>query len=170
MPGGGLSLVCKVWALADLAGRPALAQLVVGKGLVRGVFAGKGCEASFNFAPYTADGDAEHPLAALDEIDDFIRRRALVDARAVAHERDLGEVFDAALPQVFDGGADLLQGDAGVQEPFDHLENQDVAEAVEPLRAGAGRAADGGLNESGACPVVELAVGDAGRLAGGGPR
>jgi hypothetical protein len=39
----------------------------------------------------------------------------------------------------------------------------------ESLRAGALRAADGGLDQAGAGPVVELPVGDAGGVACGGP-
>ena len=62
-----------------------------------------------------------------------------------------------------DGGADLLQRDAGVEQSLDELQHEDVAEAVEALRSRAGRAADGGLDELGAGPVVELAVADAGR-------
>ena len=66
-----------------------------------------------------------------------------------------------------DGGADLLQRDAGVEQPLDDLEHEDVAEAVEPLGAGAGGAAHRGLDQPGAGPVVELAVGDAGGVARG---
>ena len=66
-----------------------------------------------------------------------------------------------------DGGADLLQRDAGVEQTLDDLEDQDVAEGVEPLRAGAGGAAHGRLDQAGAGPVVELAVGDAGGVARG---
>ena len=51
---------------------------------------------------------------------------------------------------------------------LDELEHEDVAEAVEPLRAGAGGTAHGGLDELGARPVVELAVGDAGGTRGDG--
>ena len=71
-----------------------------------------------------------------------------------------------ACPELLDGGADLLQRDAGVEQSLDELEDEDVAEAVQPLRTGAARAADGGLDELGAGPVVELAVGDAGRARG----
>ncbi len=120
-------------------------------------------EGGLDLAEDLADGDAEDALAAADEVDDLVVGGAQVDARAVAHERGLGEVVDARLAQLVDRGADLLEGDAGVEEALDELEDEDVAEAVEALRAGAGRAAHGRLDEAGARPVVELAVGDPGR-------
>ncbi|KPC71608.1 hypothetical protein ADL26_15375, partial [Thermoactinomyces vulgaris] len=67
-----------------------------------------------------------------------------------------------------DGFADVLEGDAGVEEAFDDLEDDDVAEGVEAVGARARGAADGGFDEAGAGPVVELAVGDADDAAGGG--
>ena len=67
------------------------------------------------------------------QVDDLVGGGALVDAGAVAHQRDLRQVVDAALAQVGDGGADVLQRDAGVEQPLDDLEHEDVAEAVEPL-------------------------------------
>ena len=79
-----------------------------------------------------------------------------------------GQVVDAASAQHRDGAADLLQRDAGVEQPLDHLEHEDVAETVEALGARAAGRAHGRLDQAGAGPVVELAVGDAGRLAGGG--
>src|SRR5581483_869286 len=66
------------------------------------------------------------------------------------------------------GRADVLQRDPGVQEPLDDLEDDDVAEAVEPLGARSVGRADAGLDQAGAGPVVQLAVGDAGRGAGRG--
>ena len=134
-----------------------------------GPLAGQLGERSLDLAPDAADRDAEDALAALQQVDDLVVAGALVDAGAVAHQRDPGQVVGAALAQVLHRGADLLQRDAGVQEPLDHLEQQDVAEGVEPLGAGAGGAAHGGLDEAGAGPVVELAVGDAGRVAGRRP-
>jgi hypothetical protein len=69
---------------------------------------------------------------------------------------------------VFDGRADLLEGHACVQEPLDDFENQDVPEAIEPLRSGTGGSPHGGFNKACACPVVQLAVGNPRRLARGG--
>ena len=136
---------------------------------VAAVLAGQLGQRPLDLAPDPADRDAEHALAALDQVDDLVGGGALVDAGAVAHQRDLGQVVDAALAQVVDRGADVLQRDAGVEQALDHLEHQDVAEAVEPLAARAGRAADAGLDQAGPGPVVELAVGDAGGRAGGRP-
>ena len=61
-----------------------------------------------------------------------------------------------------------MQGHAGVEQSLHNLEHEHVAEAVEALGAGAGCASHGGYDQIGACPVVELAVGDAGCLAGDG--
>ena len=124
-------------------------------------------EGALDLRPDTADRDAEDALAALEQVDDLVVAGALVDRDAVAHQRDAGQVVGAALAQVLDGGADLLQRDAGVEQTLDDLEQQDVLEGVEPLRAGALGAADGGLDQAGAGPVVELAVGDAGGVARG---
>ena len=49
---------------------------------------------------------------------------------------------------------DLLEGDAGVEEALDHLQHEDVTEAVEALAARAGRRPDAGLDQPGAGPVV----------------
>src|SRR5699024_6544468 len=111
--------------------------------------------------------DAEHALATLDEVDDLVGRRAGEDRGAVAHERDLGEVFDALPLQVADCDADLLERDARIQQALDDLDDQDVAEAVEALRPGAGRGPDRGDDELGAGPVIELTVGDADDAADG---
>ena len=138
-------------------------------GGVAGALTGQLGERTLDLAPDPADRDAEDALAALDQVDDLVGGGALVDAGAVAHQRDLGQVLDAALAQVADGGADVLQRDPGVQQPLDHLEHQDVAEAVEPLGARSVGRADARLDQAGAGPVVELAVGDAGGGAGRRP-
>src|SRR6478672_4897077 len=154
---------------ADLAGGSPRGQLVAGAGLLvlRGALAGQLGERALDLLPDTADGDAEDALPALEQVDDLVVAGALVDRGAVAHQGDAGQVVGAALAQVLDRGADLLQRDARIEEALDDLEDQDVAEGVEPLGAGAGGAAHAGLDEAGAGPVVELAVGDAGRAAGG---
>jgi hypothetical protein len=108
-------------------------------------------------------------LAALEQVDDLVGRGALVHARTVAHQRDLSEVLDAPLAERLDRDADLLERDAGVEQPFDNLEHEDVAEAVEPLRARPGRAPHRRLHQAGPGPVVELAVRDAGGPAGRRP-
>src|SRR5207248_9909143 len=66
-----------------------------------------------------------------------------------------------------DPGPDVLQRDTGVQQPLDHLQDQNVLERVEPLRARAVRGADAGRDQLRAGPVVELTVGDPGDLASG---
>src|SRR5690606_27020693 len=109
-----------------------------------------------------ADRDAEDALPRTGQVRHLVVRGAPGDAPALPLARRLGEVFDACLAQLADGRADLLQRDARVEQALDELEHEDVAEAVEALRAGAGGAADGGLDELGAGPVVELTVADAG--------
>ena len=91
-------------------------------------------ERRLDLAKHLAHGDAEDALPAADEVDDLVVRGAEVDRGAVAHERRAGEIADAGCPELLDGGADLLQRDAGVEQALHELQDQDVAEAVEPLR------------------------------------
>src|SRR6478736_4236742 len=151
---------------AGLAASGELVVRVVVRGLVLDALAGQQGQLTLDLAPHASDGDAEDALSTLDEVDDLVGGRALVDGGAVAHEGDLGEVLDTALAQVADGDADLLEGDPGVEQALDDLEDEDVAETVETLGARSGGAAHRRLHESGAGPVVELAVGDAGGPAG----
>src|SRR5215470_17961599 len=126
-------------------------------------------ERPVDLLPDPAERDPEHPLPARQQVHHLIGGGALVDADPVAHESEPGQVLSAAVTQMGDRGADLLQRDAGVEQPLDDLEHQDVAEAVEPLRARPVRGPDAGLHQAGAGPVVELAVGDPGGGAGGRP-
>src|ERR1700760_3495709 len=158
---------------ARSAGLPlaALGEFVLADGeeAVFGADGGEFGEVALDLLPDAAERNPEDALAALEQVDHFVGRRALVDADAVAHQGDLGQVAGAAVAQVVHCGADLLQRDAGVEQALDHLQDQDVAEAVEALGAGAMGSADAGLDQAGPGPVVELAVGDAGRVAGRGP-
>ena len=107
----------------------------------------------------------DEALAAAEEVDDLLVGATLVDGDAVGNESDLGDVGDAAVAELVHGEADVLQGDAGVQQALDNLEHEDVFERVQTLGAGALRAADRRADQTGARPVVELAVRDAGDLA-----
>ena len=49
---------------------------------------GSSARDALDLAPDAADGDAEHALAALEQVDDLVGGGALVDAGAVAHQRD----------------------------------------------------------------------------------
>src|SRR5262245_26901780 len=120
-------------ASAGAASAAARCQLVARMLVVvpGGTFARQLGQRALDLAPDAPDGDAEHALAALQQVDDLVWRAAFVDAGAVAHERDAGQVVSAALTQMVDGGSDLLQGDARVEQSLDHLEQQDVAEGVE---------------------------------------
>src|SRR5229473_2997796 len=126
-------------------------------------------QVSLDLAPDPAQRDAEHPLAALEQVDHLVGGRALVDADPVAHQRHLGQVGAAAIAEVLDRGPDLLQRDPGVEQSLDDLQHQDVAEAVQALRAGAVGGAYARLDQRRARPVIELAVGDAGGGARGRP-
>src|SRR5580692_1934703 len=170
-------MAARSWPGANLIGlsglprRAAVGQLIGGAvavddQAVLGPDGGQLGEFARDLLPHPAEGDAEDPLAARQEVVDLVRGGALVDADAVAHERDLGQVVGAAIAQVLHGRPDLLQRDPRVKQPLDHLEHEDVTEAVEPLGTRAVRRADAGLDEAGPRPVVELAVGDPGRRAG----
>ena len=124
---------------------------------------------SLDLVPYPPHGDAEDALAAGDQVDDLVGRGALVDRGAVAHEGDGGQILDTAGVQGTDRRTDLLERDPGVQKALDDLENQDVAEGVEPLGARSLGASNRWLNQPGTCPVVELAIRDAGGSAGHRP-
>src|SRR4051794_10572791 len=121
---------------AGSTGGAAGGELVVGRGLGvldRGALAGQVGQRALDLAPDSADGDAEDALSALEQVDDLVVAGALIDRGAVAHQGDAGQVVGAALAQVLDRGADLLQRDAGVEQSLDDLEDQDVAEGVEAL-------------------------------------
>ncbi|COX83373.1 Uncharacterised protein [Mycobacterium tuberculosis] len=112
------------------------------------------------------DGDAEHTLAALQEVDDLLGRRALVHGGPIGEQGDVGQILDATLAQMVNCNPDVVQRDTGVEQPFDDLENQDVLERVQPLAAGSCRTTDRRHNQRCARPIVELAVGDPSDLAG----
>ena len=88
---------------------------------------------ALHIAPHDADSDPEDALAALEQLHDLVGRGALVDRRAVAHQGHLREIVQPAEPQMLDRGTDVLQGHAGVQQPLDDLQDDDIPEAVEPL-------------------------------------
>src|SRR5699024_4866761 len=117
------------------------------------------------FAPHPAYSDADHPLSALQEVDDLVGRCALEDAGAIGHESDLGKILDAGGAQVIDSGANRLQADTGVEEAHDGLEDEDVTEGVETQSTGAGCDTDRRGHQIGARPVVEAAIADADDLA-----
>jgi len=95
--------------LAYAAGYAALAQFVVGKGLLGGVLARQRGQAALNFPPYAANGYAEDSLTALHEVDDLVCGGTFVDTGAVAHQGDLREVLHATFAKVLHGGPDLLE-------------------------------------------------------------
>src|SRR5258707_3045036 len=87
--------------LADSA-RPAAGELV-GAGRTAGLFARVGGQLSqraLDLLPHPAERDPEHALTALQQVDDLVGRRAGVHTRAIAHQRDLGQVAGTMLAQV----------------------------------------------------------------------
>ena len=131
-------------------------------------FAGLAVKVHFDFAPDATNSDTEDALSRLNQVNNFARGGAFVDGGTVAHQGNVGKVVNAAGTQVLDGGTNLLQGHAGVEQSLHNLEYEHVTEAIEALGAGTGCATHGGNNQVGACPVVELTIGDAGCLAGDG--
>jgi hypothetical protein len=120
---------------ADLA-RPAAGQLVWPHRqarLVLGPLGRQFGQRAFDFLPDPAERDAEDALATLQQVDDLIRRGALVHADAVTHQSDLGQVGGPAVAQMLDRGPDLLQGDTSIEQALYYLEYENVAEAVQPL-------------------------------------
>src|SRR5690242_13351347 len=89
--------------LAYSARCPAVRELVGTFGLTW-LFACRGQigERSLDLLPDPAERDPEDALAALQQVDDLVGRGAGVHARAVAHQRDLGQVARAMLAQVRD--------------------------------------------------------------------
>src|SRR5690606_40327818 len=87
------------------------------------------------------DRDAEDALAPTEHVDHLFRRMGRVDGLAVTEERDVGEglVGGETLLEDLDGGADLLQAHARVEQPLDDLELDDVREGAATLRALPGR-------------------------------
>src|ERR1700761_4065974 len=129
-------------AVAVLAPR---GQLVFRRGdrlAVVGALAGKICDSAGQLAHRSGDSDAEHALSALQQVDDFFGRGALVNRGPVGEQRDVGQVLHAALTQVVNRDADVVQGDPGVEQTLDDLEHEDVFERVQPLAAGSGGAPD----------------------------
>src|ERR1700722_3615478 len=156
------------------AAQAAFGQVVLAAGSDRdesvlGPDGGQHRQVALDLTPHPAERDAEYALAAREQIHHLIGGRALVHADSVAHQRHLGQVGTAAIAQVLDRGPDLLERDARVEQPLDDLQHEDVAEAVQPLRAGPVGGTDARFDQRGAGPVVELAVGDAGRGACGRP-
>lgn len=98
-----------VGCLAYAAGNAALAQFVVGKGLLDGVLARQRGQAALNFPPYAANGYAEDSLATLHQVDDLICGGTFVNTGTIAHEGDLREVLHATFAEVFHRGPDLLE-------------------------------------------------------------
>lgn len=96
------------------------------------------------------------PLTAADQVDDLGIGVAQVDPGTVADQGDRGQVGGAAAAQRGQGGADVGQGHPGDQQPLDDLEDQDVTEAVEPVGSRSARGPQGGFDQAGAGPVVEL--------------
>src|SRR5690348_9922407 len=90
-------------SLADSARCATACQLVAAVGLTW-FFAhgGQVGERSLDLPPDPAERDPEDALATLQQVDDLVGRGAGVHARAVAHQRDLGQVARAVLAQVRD--------------------------------------------------------------------
>src|SRR3954469_6066066 len=114
-PDGGTRFGSADLAVAVLAPR---GELVLGAGdrlAPVGPLAGEVGDGSGELPHGARHRDAEDALAALEQVDDLLGGRALVDGGAVGEQRDVGEVLDSALAQMVDGDPDVVQRDAGVQ-------------------------------------------------------
>ena len=147
--------------------RPALRQFVghAGRGNVLpvGVFGREGRQGSLDLPPHSAHGDSKHALASADEIDDFIGTAALINARAVAHQGDARKVLTFPRSKVIYRDANVLQGDTRINESLHDAKDQDVAETVQALSAGAGRSPDRRGHQARTRPVIQLSIGDTSR-------
>ena len=101
-------------------------------------FAGLAVEVHFDFAPDAANRDTEDTLTSLNQVDNLARGGAFVDGGTVTHQGDVREVVNATGTQMLDGGANLLQGYAGVEQSLHNLKHEHIAKAVEALGTGAG--------------------------------
>ncbi len=78
-------------------------------------------------------------LTTADEVDDLVVRGAQVDRGPIAHERGACEVTDAARRSSSTAVRICCSEMAGVEKALHELEDEDVPEAVEPLRTGPAR-------------------------------
>ena len=103
-------------------GGTTLGQLILDHGILVRMIDRQFGERALDLMPDTAHSDTENALASLNEIDDLVSAGALVYGCPIAHQRHRCQVFHAALMKRVDGGADLLQGDAGIEQPLHDLE------------------------------------------------
>src|SRR5699024_226633 len=89
----------------------------------------------------------------------------LIHRGAIGDQRKLRDVINTQVAQGIDRKADILQGNAGIQQALNDLKNQYVTERVQTLRTGTARSADGRIHQIGARAVGQLAVGNTSDLA-----
>ncbi len=115
---------------------PLMARRLASSSSTRGVWAGLDRRgdppAPLDLVPHLPHGDAGTPRRRRPgrPVGRGAPRRP---SGAVAHERDGGQILDTAGVQAPDRRTDLLERDPGVQKALDDLEDQDVAEGIEPL-------------------------------------
>src|SRR5688500_3183331 len=86
-----------------------------------GALSGQLGQRPFDVTPDAAQRDAEDSLATAEQIDHLIVGGALEDRHAITHQGDLSKVLDTAGTQMLDRGTNLLQRNAGIDQPLDHL-------------------------------------------------
>ncbi len=109
--------------------------------------------------------DVEDTLATSEEVDHLAVRAG--QHRAGAGQDEIGrcDVGTQVPAEAFDGPARRLQGDAGVEQLLDHLELEDVGVGVDPSGPAPTCRGHRRLEQAGAGPVVQLAIGDAHEIA-----
>src|SRR5688572_25454382 len=150
----------RVWAIAGPVGAKRLQVAGLrdrGRRLRRGLQAPDGSLELLVDAP---EGDPEDPLSLLEQVDDLAAGGGGVDRAPVGEQRHVLEGGLELVGDVTDGLADLREAYARVEQVADHAEVDQVPEGIQPLRTGSLGLPVARNHQSGACPVVELAVRD----------
>ena len=143
--GARLSLAPTAIGKNDVSGRGELRTTTLGELINErelGALERKLRERSLNLAPHAANRNAEDALASLEQIDDFVRRGALVHGCTIAHQRNRGKIVHSPVLERGHGDAHLLKRNPCIEQLLDDLQHEDVAEGVQTLRAGTTSGAD----------------------------
>ena len=112
--------------------------------------------------------NAEDALTASEQVNHLVVGTAFINGSAIGYEGEFCQVIDTTIPKGLNCQTDILQGDACVQQALNDLEYQYILEGVQALGTRAARCTDRRVDQVGASPIVQLAVGDARYLASDG--
>src|SRR5690625_6341309 len=102
-------------------------------GVIGRIHTGQDGEIALDLAPHPADGDAEHTLAALDQVEDVLSGGALVDGGPTPIQGDAAQFAVPPLPRPPTAPPIRLQDPPVVQHPLAALRPRMVAEPFETL-------------------------------------